>query len=244
MDQRMFLGEHEELTRRYFLKAGVAGVVAGSLVTRVAVAQETAPKPRPKDDKAGARPEPYFTPAADFRDVSRGKPMPHTLPEEKTTRGRPDARDVEAGSRSPIRRIPAKLGKPLTKATAPRSTSPQLLKLGEKHAVRFAKVMTCLNIGCPLGMGIWEGVPLREVVWLHEADGEPAPRVLLRLSQRRPEADVPQLAAGRPRARRSVRPAAGDPVLQAQRRVARPRARRAGARRRARSTTGSSRSSG
>ena len=26
--------------------------------------------------------------------------------------------------------------------------------------------MTCLNIGCPLGMGIWEGVPLREVVWL------------------------------------------------------------------------------
>jgi hypothetical protein len=26
--------------------------------------------------------------------------------------------------------------------------------------------MTCLNIGCPLGTGIWEGVPLREVVWL------------------------------------------------------------------------------
>jgi DMSO/TMAO reductase YedYZ molybdopterin-dependent catalytic subunit len=27
-------------------------------------------------------------------------------------------------------------------------------------------VMTCLNIGCPLGMGIWEGVPLRELVWM------------------------------------------------------------------------------
>ena len=40
------------------------------------------------------------------------------------------------------------------------------MKLAEKHAVRFAKVMTCLNIGCPLGMGLWEGVPLREVVWL------------------------------------------------------------------------------
>ena len=26
--------------------------------------------------------------------------------------------------------------------------------------------MTCLNIGCPLGMGVWEGVPLRDVVWL------------------------------------------------------------------------------
>ena len=28
--------------------------------------------------------------------------------------------------------------------------------------------MTCLNIGCPLGTGIWEGVPLREVVWRTE----------------------------------------------------------------------------
>ena len=39
-----------------------------------------------------------------------------------------------------------------------------LLKLGEKHAVRFPRLMTCLNLGCPLGMGLWEGVPLREVV--------------------------------------------------------------------------------
>jgi DMSO/TMAO reductase YedYZ molybdopterin-dependent catalytic subunit len=40
-----------------------------------------------------------------------------------------------------------------------------LLALAEKHAVRFAKVMTCLNLGCPLGMGVWEGVPLRELIW-------------------------------------------------------------------------------
>ncbi len=32
--------------------------------------------------------------------------------------------------------------------------------------MRFPKVMTCLNLGCPLGMGLWEGVPLRDVVWL------------------------------------------------------------------------------
>lgn len=32
--------------------------------------------------------------------------------------------------------------------------------------MRFAKLMTCLNLGCPLGMGIWEGVPLRDVLWL------------------------------------------------------------------------------
>ena len=28
--------------------------------------------------------------------------------------------------------------------------------------------MTCLNIGCPLGTGIWEGVPLRELFWRTE----------------------------------------------------------------------------
>ncbi|MCA9264690.1 MAG: molybdopterin-dependent oxidoreductase, partial [Planctomycetales bacterium] len=43
-----------------------------------------------------------------------------------------------------------------------------LMKLAEKSAVRFPKVMTCLNIGCPLGTGIWEGVPLRDVLWLTE----------------------------------------------------------------------------
>src|SRR5947207_14715131 len=40
------------------------------------------------------------------------------------------------------------------------------MELAKTKAVRFAKVMTCLNIGCPLGMGVWEGVPLRDVVWL------------------------------------------------------------------------------
>ena len=40
------------------------------------------------------------------------------------------------------------------------------MRLAETKAVRFAKVMTCLNLGCPLGTGIWEGVPLRDVLWL------------------------------------------------------------------------------
>ena len=61
---------------------------------------------------------------------------------------------------------PATLGKQFTKQDGTAIDFATLLKLGEKHAVRFAKVMTCLNIGCPLGMGIWEGVPLRDIVWL------------------------------------------------------------------------------
>ncbi len=32
-------------------------------------------------------------------------------------------------------------------------------------AVRFLKVMTCNSLPGPSGMGRWEGVPLREVIW-------------------------------------------------------------------------------
>jgi len=58
------------------------------------------------------------------------------------------------------------LRNPLTKEKNTAFTFKDLMKLAKKHAVRFPKVMTCLNIGCPLGNGIWEGVPLREVLWL------------------------------------------------------------------------------
>ena len=60
---------------------------------------------------------------------------------------------------------PAALRNPLTKTAGTAVDFAGLMAIAEKHAVRFAKVMTCLNLGCPLGMGIWEGVPLREVVW-------------------------------------------------------------------------------
>src|SRR5262249_53400254 len=41
-----------------------------------------------------------------------------------------------------------------------------LLRLAEQHRVRYLKGVTCLNLGEPLGMGGWEGVPLRVVIWL------------------------------------------------------------------------------
>jgi DMSO/TMAO reductase YedYZ molybdopterin-dependent catalytic subunit len=40
------------------------------------------------------------------------------------------------------------------------------LKLGETHGVQFLKGITCNNIGEPLGMGLWEGVPLRVLIWM------------------------------------------------------------------------------
>jgi DMSO/TMAO reductase YedYZ molybdopterin-dependent catalytic subunit len=154
------LAEHSELSRRFFLRAGAA-LATGSAVAARAGAAELPPELAPVLEKL----ESYFTPAEKFGDVSRGRPVPHTLPEAKR-------KEVGLTRESWKLNIisdpenPATLGKQFAKKDATAIDFAALLKLGETHAVRFAKVMTCLNIGCPLGMGVWEGVPLRTLVWL------------------------------------------------------------------------------
>ncbi|MDA1229564.1 MAG: molybdopterin-dependent oxidoreductase [Planctomycetota bacterium] len=166
MKHSSFLAEHADVTRRFFLQAGVLGLSAIHAVNSLAdEIVKTEPKKRAKPDKAGVQPDPYFTSAEDFKDVSRGKPLPHSLPDDRKaavglTR---ETWQLEVIS-DPDK--PAKIGQPLTKADGTALDFNALLKLGETHAVRFAKVMTCLNLGCPLGMGMWEGVPLREVIWM------------------------------------------------------------------------------
>ncbi|HSQ54249.1 MAG TPA: molybdopterin-dependent oxidoreductase [Gemmata sp.] len=154
-----FLARHAELSRRFFLRTGAAGAVAGFALP--ASADTLPPELAPAIEKL----EPYFTPMKDFGDVSRGKPVPHSLSEEKRR---------EVGLTRETWKLevisdpehPAKLGNEFTKKNGTAIDFAMLMKLAESNAVRFAKVMTCLNIGCPLGMGIWEGVPLRTVLWL------------------------------------------------------------------------------
>ena len=159
-DSSRFFREHKALTRRYFLRLGAAGSAAWSLWPLAAGAE-----PPPELAESIAALESYFTPPAKFQDVSRGKPLPHSLPDEqKAAAGLTrDTWKLEVLS-DPDR--PAKLRKQLLKSDGTALDFAGLMQLAEKRAVRFAKVMTCLNIGCPLGMGVWEGVPLREVFWL------------------------------------------------------------------------------
>jgi DMSO/TMAO reductase YedYZ molybdopterin-dependent catalytic subunit len=161
IDVERFIAEHDRLTRRYFLRLGAAGAVAAGLWPALSRGESRAPEL----DEAIAKLEPFFTPLDQFRDVSRGKPLPHALSDEKKrevglTR---DTWKLEVISDPDI---PAKLGKELTKANGAALDFAALIQMGEKSAVRFSKVMTCLNIGCPLGMGLWEGIPLRDVIWM------------------------------------------------------------------------------
>jgi hypothetical protein len=157
-DRHPFLAQHLKLTRRFFLRAGA---IAANGLSFARGAEPPAPELARALEKLG----PYFTPQAEFRDVSRGKPLPHSLPED---------RKREVGLTRETWKLevlsdpenPATLGKQLTKKDNTTLDFQGLLQLAQSKAVRFAKVMTCLNIGCPLGMGVWEGVPLREVVWL------------------------------------------------------------------------------
>ena len=156
-----FLREHEQLTRRHWLKLGATASALATLWPRSASAEP----PAPELQQALAELESYFTTPSQFNDVSRGTPLPHSLPDDqKMAVGltRESWRlEVISDPDNPVR-----LRKPMTKADGTAFDFNALLQLAEKHAVRFPKVMTCLNIGCPLGMGIWEGVPLRELIWL------------------------------------------------------------------------------
>ncbi|MSR32977.1 MAG: hypothetical protein EXR99_15900 [Gemmataceae bacterium] len=152
--QKDYLNEHLRLTRRFFLGGSAACLSWPSLRAE-----------SPELTAALAKLEPYFTVPADFRDVSRGKPLPHSLPEAKRR---------EVGLTRDTWKLdvisdpdnPATLSKQFTRRDGTAFEFADLMRLAEKHAVRFPKVMTCLNIGCPLGTGIWEGVPLRHLIWL------------------------------------------------------------------------------
>jgi len=160
-DLHRFLNQHRRLTRRYLLRLGLTGSAAATCWPLISRADTSSPELAKVIEKL----EPFFTSQENFRDVSRGKPLPHSLPDEKKHEVGL-ARDTWKLEVISDPENPAKLGRELTKADGTSLDFAGLLQLGEKHAVRFAKVMTCLNIGCPLGMGIWEGVPLREILWL------------------------------------------------------------------------------
>ena len=115
---------------------------------------------------------PLLTADADFYDVSRGNPKPHTLTGQALVDAgmTPESWRCEITAdpmiEEPHTKVAATLEKPLTIADGTALDLPTLMELGKKHAVHFLKAMQCLNIDTPLGQGLWTGVPLREVLKL------------------------------------------------------------------------------
>jgi DMSO/TMAO reductase YedYZ molybdopterin-dependent catalytic subunit len=105
----------------------------------------------------------FLTDADKFRDVSRGNPKPHSLKGDDLIRARltPETWRLEiVGDNS------AQVERPRKLDDGSAIDLPMLHELAKKHGVKFLKAMQCLNIAQPLGQGLWEGVPLREVLRL------------------------------------------------------------------------------
>jgi len=154
--------EHSDVTRRYFLQIGAAGVAALS-VSELWAAEQSG-QTHPLLAEAISKLE-YLTRDEDFKNYGRGKPKPNTLGAQKL-REVGLARDTWWLEVLPDPESNAEVETPLTRAAGTALDFKGLMKLAEKHAVRFMSVMTCTNGRSPCGMGLWEGIPMREVVWL------------------------------------------------------------------------------
>jgi len=159
--------EHRDLTRRYFLQVGAAG--AAALGASRLWAAEQGGQTDLALAEAISKLE-YLTREENFRNAGRGKPKPDTLPAEKL-------REVGLSRETWWLEVLAdpesnsQVENPLTRESGTALDFAGLMKLAETKAVRFMSVMSCTNGKQPFGMGLWEGVPMRDVIWLARPTG-------------------------------------------------------------------------
>ncbi len=164
-DPSKFTVQNQALTRRCFLQLGAAGAAA---LTTSSLWAQTGPKAQAVR-KAAAGLE-YLTPPKNFRFFGRGNPPPWKLSPEK----RKEVGLTTDTWRMEVAADPdsnTKLDNPMTVKNGKALDWAGLMKLAETRAVRYFQVMCCTNVSGPLGMGLWEGVPLRDVIWLTKPTG-------------------------------------------------------------------------
>jgi hypothetical protein len=105
----------------------------------------------------------FLTTPNQFVDVSRGNPKPYTLKGQDLVKARltPDTYCLEITSDGSTQ-----IEKPCRIEDGTAIDLAALHELAKRHCIKFLKAMQCLNIAQPLGQGLWEGVPLREVLKL------------------------------------------------------------------------------
>ncbi len=167
-DSTSLAAEHVFLSRRYFLRLGAAGAAALPFAPWTAAGAETDQNPALAELISKLE---YLTKPESFGTVERGTPLPYTHPLEKLR---------EVGMTRETWKLevvsdpeaPAKIASPMDREAGTALDWDGLMKLADKHAIRFLKIMTCNNGGSPLGMGLWEGVPLRAILWLTKPESD------------------------------------------------------------------------
>ncbi len=150
------------------MKLGLTGLAAVGASGRLGTDAKAAAVNPPSSPVSS---HPFLTPAADFEDVSRGNPKPFTLQGDALVEARltPETWRLEITAdetlNEPVQQAAA-IARALTLADGTALTLAALQELGKEHSVKYLKAMQCLNISTPLGQGLWEGVPLRDVLRL------------------------------------------------------------------------------
>lgn len=152
--------EHVQLTRRYFNQFGSAAAVALS-ASSLPAADVTADRLL---YEATSKLE-YLTPLDRAFILDKGKAGAAKLPPEKLREIGllPETWTLEV---VPDPASNSSLDRPLSRTLGNHLDWAGLMRLGEKHAVRFLNVTTCTNGADPYHMSLWEGVPVREIIWL------------------------------------------------------------------------------
>src|SRR5260221_3897083 len=108
---------------------------------------------------------PFLTPQDKFGGFVREKPIPYEMSADRLgevglTRETWQLEIVpEEGGNAQVER-------PMTQVAGTALRFAELVKLGGTRSVRFIQTIACTLLADPFGTGVWEGVPLRDVVWL------------------------------------------------------------------------------
>ncbi len=145
----------QHFSRRDFLAMGAAA--AGSQAVLNPLPAWSAPDPTAAGPKPSLRPIIYTGSGP-----GRGNPPPYKLKGDDLVKARltPETWRLEIVGDG------AKVEKPRTIEAGTAIDFPTLLDLGKKHGVKFLKAMQCRSGNYPQSQGLWEGVPLREVLKL------------------------------------------------------------------------------
>lgn len=151
---------HRHLTRRHFLRTGCAG--AAVLNAFPFWSNQTSAESIVPDVPADWD---YLTPDGQFINYGRGNPPPYQLSDDKRREVglHPDTWQLEI---FPDPDSDSVVERPLLKENGTALDWKQFMALAERHAVRYMSAVSCTNGRKPCGMGLWEGVPLREILWM------------------------------------------------------------------------------